>query len=177
VLRVVDGLSIECITGDITRQEGFDAVVNAANAQLLPGGGVAGAIHRAAGPGLVEECRPLAPIKPGQAVITGGHGLPNRYVIHCLGPVYGQDTPSDTLLADCYRNALNLAEEYGVASVAFPAISTGIFGYPVAEAARVAIGAVTEAAPMLRSVRLVRFVLHGDEALRVHEDALAGFAE
>ena len=132
------------MTGDITRQEGFDAVVNAANAQLRPGGGVAGAIHRAAGPGLYEECRPLAPIKPGQAVITGGHGLPNRHVIHCLGPVYGVDTPSAVLLADCYRNALKVAEEHGLASLAFPAISTGIFGYPVAEAARVAMSAVAE---------------------------------
>ena len=175
--RRIGGLTIECITGDITRQEGFDAVVNAANAQLRPGGGVAGAIHRAAGPGLYEECRPLAPIKPGQAVITGGHGLPNRHVIHCLGPVYGVDTPSAVLLADCYRNALRVAEEHGLASVAFPAISTGIYGYPAAEAAPVAISAVAEMAPELRSVRLVRFVLHGEEALRVHDEALAGVDE
>ena len=172
--RRIGGLTIECIAGDITRQEGFDAVVNAANAQLRPGGGVAGAIHRAAGPGLYEECRPLAPIKPGQAVITGAHGLPNRHVIHCLGPVYGVDTPSAVLLADCYRNALRVAEEHGLASVAFPAISTGIYGYPAAEAAPVAISAVAEMAPELHSVRLVRFVLHGDEALRVHDEALAG---
>jgi O-acetyl-ADP-ribose deacetylase len=173
VQRRIGGITIECMTGDITRQEGFDAVVNAANAQLRPGGGVAGAIHRAAGPGLYEECRPLAPIKPGQAVITGGHGLPNRHVIHCLGPVYGVDTPSAVLLADCYRNALRAAEEHGLASVAFPAISTGIYGYPAAEAAPVAISAVAEMAPELRSVRVVRFVLHGEEALRIHEEALA----
>ncbi|MEW5935275.1 MAG: macro domain-containing protein, partial [Bacillota bacterium] len=107
----VGGVRIECVQGDIVRQVGFDAIVNAANAQLRSGGGVAGAIHRAAGPGLEEECRPLAPIRPGQAVITGGHNLPNRYVIHCLGPVYGRDEPSDQLLATCYRNALRLAEE------------------------------------------------------------------
>ncbi|MFO7296348.1 MAG: macro domain-containing protein, partial [Clostridia bacterium] len=123
--KVIHGVKIECVQGDITKQEGFDAIVNAANAQLMPGGGVAGAIHRAAGPGLAEECKPLAPIKPGQAVITGGHNLPNRYVIHCLGPVYGVDQPSDKLLADCYRNALKLAEQHGITSIAFPAISTG----------------------------------------------------
>ena len=110
-------------------------------------------------PGLYEECRPLAPIKPGQAVITGGHDLPNRHVIHCLGPVYGVDTPSAVLLADCYRNALKVAEEHGLASLAFPAISTGIFGYPAAEAAHVAMSAVAEVALELCSVRVVRFVL------------------
>jgi O-acetyl-ADP-ribose deacetylase (regulator of RNase III) len=175
--RVLGTLTVECVTGDITRQEGFDAVVNAANAQLRPGGGVAGAIHSAAGPGLYEECRALAPIRPGEAVITGGHGLPNRHVIHCLGPVYGQDVPSDVLLADCYRNALRLADEHGLLSVAFPAISTGIFGYPVVEAARVALRAVAETAAGLSTVRRVRFVLHGEESLRAHEQALADVSE
>ena len=146
--RVVSGVTVECVQGDITAQAGFDAVVNAANAQLKRGGGVAGAIHRAAGPGLEEECRPLAPIKPGQAVITGAHKLPNRYVIHCLGPVYGVDEPSDELLADCYRNALKLAERHGISSIAFPAISTGAFGYPMKEAAEVALRTVLEMAPL-----------------------------
>ncbi len=172
--RTVGTLMIECVKGDITAQDGFDAVVNAANAQLLPGGGVAGAIHRAAGPGLAEECRPLAPIEPGQAVITGGYGLPNPFVIHCLGPVYGVDEPSALLLADCYRNALRLADEHRLESVAFPAISTGIFGYPLAEAAPVAIGAVVEIASTLEYVRTVRFVLHDDGALAVYQEALAG---
>lgn len=170
--KEVAGVKVECVVGDITRQVGFDAVVNAANAQLRPGGGVAGAIHRAAGPGLEEECRPLAPIKPGQAVITGGHNLPNRYVIHCLGPVYGVDRPSDRLLADCYRNALRLAEERGLSSVAFPAISTGAFGYPMEEAAEVAFRTIAEVAPTLKSVKVVRFVLRDEEALRVHEEAM-----
>lgn len=172
----VAGVRIECVQGDIVRQEGFDAVVNAANAQLRPGGGVAGAIHRAAGPGLEEECRPLAPIRPGQAVITGGHNLPNRFVIHCLGPVYGRDEPSDRLLADCYRNALHLADQRGIASVAFPAISTGVFGYPMEEAAEVALRTVMEVAPSLKSVRVVRFVLRDREALRVHEGVLSRLA-
>ena len=170
--RTANGVTIECVRGDITRQGDLDAIVNAANARLLPGGGVAGAIHRAAGPGLVAESEPLGPIRPGQAVITGGHDLPNRYVIHCLGPVYGQDEPSDVLLADCYRNALRLADQQGLRSVGFPAISTGVFGYPLEEAAEVALGVVVGTAASLASVRLVRFVLHDDRSLHVHEKAL-----
>ena len=170
--RTIDGVTIECAMGDITSQTGFDAVVNAANAHLMPGGGVAGAIHRAAGPGLVDECRPLAPIEPGQAIITGGHGLPNAHVIHCLGPVYGVDEPSDRLLADCYRNALALAEQHGLSSVAFPALSTGAFGYPLGEAAEVALVTVVEVAGSLTKVRRVRFVLRDEPALRAHERVL-----
>jgi O-acetyl-ADP-ribose deacetylase (regulator of RNase III) len=173
VSRSIADVIVECVRGDITRQAGIEAIVNAANARLAPGGGVAGAIHAAAGSGLYDECRPLAPIAPGQAVITGGHGLPNPYVIHCLGPRYGEDLPSDRLLADCYRNALRLADARGLASIAFPSLSTGVFGYPRAEAAGVAVTAVAETAPSLESVRLVRFVLWDDEALRVHEEALA----
>ena len=166
-------VTIECVRGDITSQPEFDAVVNAANARLRTGGGVAGAIHRAAGPGLAEECRPLAPIEPGEAVITDGHGLPNPRVIHCLGPVYGDDEPADELLASCYREALRLAEEEGLTSVAFPAISTGAFGYPMEEAARVALETVWSAAPGLESVRRVRFTLFGERALEAHEDVLS----
>ena len=169
----VHGVTVECARGDITAQEDVAAIVNAANAELRSGGGVAGAIHRAAGPGLEEEARPLAPIRPGQAVITGGHDLPNRYVIHTLGPVYGQDRPEAELLADCYRHSLALAEEHGIDSVAFPAISTGVFGYPVEEAARVALGTVVEETVRLKSVRLVRFVLFGEEDLEVHERVLS----
>ena len=134
---------------------------------------MAGAIHRAAGPGLAEEAMPLGPISPGETVITGAHGLPNRFVIHALGPVYGQDRPEADLLARCYRNALALAEENGAGSVAFPAISTGVFGYPVEEAAGVALRAVRDASEDLRAVRLVRFVLFGDRDLEVHERALS----
>jgi O-acetyl-ADP-ribose deacetylase (regulator of RNase III) len=169
----VNGVAVELVDGDITRQDGFDAIVNAANALLLPGGGVAGAIHRAAGPGLAAECRALAPIAPGQAVITGGHDLPNPWVIHCLGPVYGVDEPAAELLASCYRGALALADERALASVAFPALSTGVFGYPHREAAQVALGTVLQSAPTLGHVRRVRFVLFGSDALRTHEDALS----
>jgi O-acetyl-ADP-ribose deacetylase (regulator of RNase III) len=171
--RTLGDVVIECVVGDITRQEGIDAVVNAANAHLAPGGGVAGAIHGVAGPGLAEECLPFAPITPGRAVITGGHHLPNPYVIHCLGPVYGKDQPSDLLLADCYRDALRLAEERRVASVAFPSVATGIFGYPLREAAAVALGAVVESVESLRSVKLVRFVLFDKRALCTYEEVLA----
>lgn len=168
----VHGVTIECVTGDITTQRDMDAVVNAANAWLRPGGGVAGAIHRAAGPGLERESEALAPIEPGQAVLTGAHDLPNRHVIHCLGPVYGQDEPSDRLLADCYRNALARAEEAGLGSIAFPAISTGAFGFPVEPAARIALQTVIEAAPDLKSVRHIRFVLHGQADHATHARVL-----
>lgn len=171
--RTVGGVKIEVVQGDVTSQDDVDAVVNAANARLESGGGVAGAIHGAAGPGLVEEARPLGPIGPGEAVITGGHDLPNRYVIHALGPVYGQDRPEDELLANCYRNSLALAEEQEIGSIAFPAISTGIFGYPLEEAAEVALRAVIEKAERLQNVRLVRFVLFGEEELEVYKRALS----
>lgn len=167
------GVTVECVQGDITSQDDVAAIVNAANARLESGGGVAGAIHRAAGPGLAQEARPLAPISPGEAVITGAHDLPNRHVIHTLGPVYGQDRPEAELLANCYRNSLALAEENGLDSIAFPAISTGIFGYPVEEAARVAIGTVLEETEHLDNVRLIRFVLFGESDLEVHERVLS----
>ncbi len=170
--RTLKGVTIECIKGDITKQSDMDAVVNAANAQLRPGGGVAGAIHRAAGPGLEEECRPLAPISPGEAVITGAHNLPNRHVIHCLGPVYGVDKPSDELLASCYRNALKLAEEHGLGSIAFPAISTGAFGYPTEAAAKVALETIREELPGLSSVKHIRFALFSDADLKTHDRVL-----
>jgi O-acetyl-ADP-ribose deacetylase (regulator of RNase III) len=167
-----ENIIIECVQGDIAAQAGITAVVNAANAQLRRGGGVAGAIHRAAGPGLEEECRPLAPIKPGQAVITGGHNLPNRHVVHCLGPVYGVDKPEAEILANCYRNALRLAEQHKIDSIAFPAISTGIFGYPVEEAAEVAFGTILDLAPRLKSVKRIRFVLYSKSDFDIHEKAL-----
>lgn len=163
------GVSIECIQGNIAHQPDMDAIVNAANAQLRKGGGVAGAIHKAAGPGLEKECIPLGPISPGQAVITGAHNLPNKNVVHCLGPVYGRDNPSDKLLASCYSNALNLADKKGLNSIAFPAISTGIFGYPLEPAARIAIAAVKETIPELESVKHVRLVLFGKPDLETYE--------
>lgn len=156
------GISVECVQGNITEQPDIEAIVNAANAELMPGGGVAGAIHAAAGPELASECRSFAPIRVGQAVITGAHALPNKYVIHCLGPVYGVDHPEAKLLASCYRSALNLAETYGLSSIAFPAISTGVFGYPLQEAAEVSLNTVRTFNSYEHLQRL-RFVLWRDE--------------
>jgi O-acetyl-ADP-ribose deacetylase (regulator of RNase III) len=171
--KTISGVTIECMKGNIASQADVTAIVNAANAHLRMGGGVAGAIHRAAGPGLEEECCPLAPIKPGEAVITGGYNLPNRYVIHCLGPIFGIDKPEDKLLANCYRDALKLAEEYKIDSIAFPAISAGAFGYPVEEAAEVAFRTIIEIVPELQYIKRIRFVLYGDRDLDVHEKTLS----
>jgi len=167
----VDNAVVEVCKGDIANQSDCDCVVNAANAQLRIGGGVAGAIHRAAGENLTKETRSLAPIKPGEAVITGGHNLPNKYIIHCLGPVYGRDEPSDELLKACYNNALSLAAEHHIGSIAFPAISTGAFGYPMREAARISLRVVKQKLKDSPSIRLVRFVLWSEKALKIHEEA------
>jgi O-acetyl-ADP-ribose deacetylase len=169
------GVIIECIEGDIANQPDMEAIVNAANAMLRSGGGVAGAIHRGAGPGLAEECRKLAPIQPGQAVITGAHHLPNRHVIHCLGPVYGVDEPSDQLLSSCYRNALQLAEDNGIKSIAFPAISTGAFGYPLEPAVQIALNTVVDMLPSLLSIKHIRFVLFSNADQRIYEQVLDEF--
>jgi len=166
-------VTVECVQGNIVNQPDVDAIVNAANAHLRPGGGVAGAIHRAAGRGLAIECEPLAPINPGEAVITGAHNLPNKYVIHCLGPVYGVDKPENKLLANCYENALDLAEENEIKSVAFPAISTGAFGYPLKPATYVAMKTVLDKVPELNTVKLIRFVLFSEHDLNVHESVLS----
>lgn len=168
----VDDVVIECVQGDIAAQPDVKAVVNAANAELRTGGGVAGAIHRAAGPGLEEEATPLGPIEPGEAVITGAHDLPNEFVIHCLGPVYGRDEPSEELLAQCYEEALDLADDNGIESIAFPALSTGAFGYPMEEAAEIAIQTVLNHVENLSTVKLIRFVLFSAASQRVHERIL-----
>lgn len=172
ILGSLCGVTVECIEGDIARQPGITAIVNAANAELRIGGGVAGAIHRAAGPRLEAECRPHAPIRPGQAMLTGAHRLPNRWVIHCLGPVYGVDEPADELLASCYHSALLVADHNQIDSIALPAISTGAFGYPMAEAARIAFRTVLEEIPRLEHVKRIRFVLLGAHALQAHKEAL-----
>ena len=154
---------VETSRGDIT-QEQVDAIVNAANSSLLGGGGVDGAIHRAAGPELLRECRTLGGCAPGEAKATAGYRLPARYVIHTVGPVWhgGGHGEAETLAA-CHRNAIALAAELGARTVAFPASSTGIFGYPIPDAAAVAIDATAEMLAAHPGVELVRFVLFNDE--------------
>lgn len=164
----VNGVMIQITQGDITRQDDLEAIVNAANSSLLGGGGVDGAIHRAAGPDLKKESGALAPLGIGQAVATGAYQLPQRFVIHCVGPVYGRDKPEERLLSECYRNALSLAEEKQIQSIGFPAISTGIYGYPIKDAARVMLFTLLECVPGLKSLQLVRIVLFDQEACKVH---------
>jgi O-acetyl-ADP-ribose deacetylase (regulator of RNase III) len=167
--KKISGITIECIKGDIAAQSDLDAVVNAANKDLVPGGGVAGAIHRKAGPDLEKESAQLGPIKPGQAVITGAYQLPNKFVIHCLGPVYGKDKPEGRLLAECYKNALYLAEQNKIESIGFPAISTGAFGYPPEEAAEIVKQVIEEVASKLTNVKKLNFILHSDSDLKLYK--------
>lgn len=165
---------IDVVRGDITEQE-VDAIVNAANSSLLGGGGVDGAIHRAAGPELLAECRALGGCAPGEAKATGGYRLPARHVIHTVGPVWGGGRHGEAeTLAACHRNALALADELGCRSVAFPAISTGIFGYPIAEAAAVAVPATQDALGEHPSIEHVRFVVFNDETEKAFSAAVSG---
>ena len=170
--KTIQNVEIEVSKGDIANQPEIEVVVNAANAQLTTGGGVAGAIHSAAGPGLYEECKPLAPIAPGEAVITGAHKLPNKNVIHCLGPVYGRDKPADKLLENCYKNALECSEEKQIKSVAFPAISTGVFGYPIKEATRISFNTILAEIPKLKHLQKLKFVLFSEADLEIYKAML-----
>lgn len=164
---------IEVVEGDITRER-VDAIVNAANSALLGGGGVDGAIHRAAGPRLLEECRGIGWCDEGEAVITRGYDLPAAWVIHTVGPVWeGGGYGEDETLARCYRNALALAEERGIRSIAFPAISTGVYGFPLERATRIAVRTVRDRLAASAAITLVRFVCHGAEAAAVYRRVLA----
>jgi O-acetyl-ADP-ribose deacetylase (regulator of RNase III) len=167
---------IEIVEGDITTLP-VDAIVNAANEALAPGGGVCGAIHRAAGPELAEACAKLGGCATGEAKITPGFGLSARHVIHTVGPVWGGGERNEgKLLAACYRNALALAAEGGLASVAFPAISTGIYGFPPDRAAFIAVRTVREALPETSAIERVVFCCFGRESYELHEAALAATA-
>jgi O-acetyl-ADP-ribose deacetylase (regulator of RNase III) len=163
---------ITVIAGDITQQR-VDAIVNAANTTLLGGGGVDGAIHRAAGPELLAECRTLGGCATGQAKITRGHELPAKWVIHTVGPVWQDGNHSeDELLASCYRSCFALVEQHGIKTVAFPAISTGIYGFPMDRAAQIAVRETKNFLEWNPSVEKVMLVCFGTIALGVYEAAL-----
>ena len=166
--------TIRMILGDITKITDVDAIVNAANSSLLGGGGVDGAIHRAAGPELLAECRTLNGCRTGEAKITNAYRLPCRYVIHTVGPIWrGGRRNEPELLADCYRNSLKIAADHKIRSVAFPSISTGVYSYPVEEAARIAAGTVlrfTEEHP--GELDLIEWVLFDQHTFSVYERAL-----
>jgi O-acetyl-ADP-ribose deacetylase (regulator of RNase III) len=164
--------TLELVEGDITQQD-TEAVVNAANSTLLGGGGVDGAIHRAAGPELLAECKTLGGCATGEAKLTRGYRLKARYVIHTVGPIYSEaGRRAAEQLASAYRNSLRLASKAGIKSVSFPSISTGAYGYPMPEAARIALETVTDYLMDHPNIQLVRFVLFGRAAYQVYEKAL-----
>ena len=166
---------IKAVRGDITKINDVDAIVNAANRTLLGGGGVDGAIHRAAGRKLLEECRTLNGCDTGDAKLTGAYDLPCSYVIHTVGPVWhGGDHGEAELLASCYRRSLQVAAEHGIRRIAFPSISTGVYHYPVKEAAKIAVGTVAEfLEEHPDAFDVVEWVLFDDNTMQVYEQAIA----
>lgn len=165
---------IEIVEGDLTRQA-VEAIVNAANETLLGGGGVDGAIHRAGGPAILAECRALNGCRTGDAKITTGGNLPARFVIHTVGPVYRDGKHGEPeLLARCHRRALEVAVEHRIRTVAFPAISCGVYGYPIPDAARIAVGTAAEFLAGHPEIELVRFVLFGTGTYEVFRSAWEG---
>ena len=167
---------VELVRGDITAQE-TEAVVNAANLKLAPGGGVAGAIHRAAGPDLWEECKKLGGCRTGEAKITKGYNLKTPYIIHTVGPIYSDSRSDPELLKACYLNSLKLALKKGIKSISFPALSTGFFGYPAREAAQIALRTVVDFLKSHPQIELIRFVLWGRESFVIHKRMLEELLE
>jgi O-acetyl-ADP-ribose deacetylase len=173
--RQIGPARLEVVVADITTLR-VDAIVNAANRSLLGGGGVDGAIHRAAGPGLLAECRTLHGCETGGAKITLGYRLPARHVIHAVGPVWHDGNEGeDQALASCYRSAIEVCRSNGLASLAFPAISTGIYRFPADRAAGIAVSATIEALHAAPAISRVIFCCFSGESARLHEEALAAF--
>jgi O-acetyl-ADP-ribose deacetylase len=162
---------IEIVDGDITRQQ-VDAIVNAANTSLLGGGGVDGAIHRAAGPELLAECRTLHGCPTGAAKLTKGYKLPAKYVIHTVGPVWhGGGSHEDEMLESCYRNSLSVALQHGIKTIAFPSISTGVYGFPIERASRIALKTIKAFLEKDASIERIIFVCFGSHDYQVYRSA------
>jgi len=166
------GQKIEIVRGDITKLD-VDAIVNAANTSLLGGGGVDGAIHRAAGPELLAECRTLGSCRPGEAKITRGYHLPARFVVHTVGPVWrGGEHHEPEILVNCYLSSLQLAVENGIKTIAFPAISCGAYGYPIPEAAQIAVKTTRDFLATNDRIDKVTFVLQGEDVYDAYRQPL-----
>ncbi len=173
--RQIGSARLEVIVADITSLS-VDAIVNAANTSLLGGGGVDGAIHRAAGPELLAECRRLHGCKTGDAKITRGYRLPARHVIHAVGPVWhGGSQGEEEALASCYRRAIELCQTHGLASIAFPAISTGVYRFPADRAADIAVSTTVDALVAAPAVSRIIFCCFSNDSAALHEQALAGY--
>src|SRR6266550_399637 len=171
--RTINGVTLALMRGNIVEVQA-DAIVNAANSGLRGGGGVDGAIHRAGGPSIMEECRKIGGCTTGEAVVTTAGRLPAKYVFHAVGPIYNGSLDDERLLTSAYQSCLNLAEQHQVKSIAFPSLSTGIYGYPLELAAPIALRTIIEHIKKPTNLQEVIMVLFGENAYNVHEQALAG---
>ena len=172
--RTINGVTLALLQGDIVKVQA-DAIVNAANSALAGGGGVDGAIHRAGGPSIMQACREIGGCQTGSAVATTAGRLPAKYVFHAVGPIYRGNPEDERLLKSAYQSCLDLAEQYKIESIAFPSLSTGIYGYPLHLAAPIALRTITEHIKKPTSLKQVIMVLYGDSSYQAFEDALKTF--